>query len=222
MKEARQRLRIIAAGSSAHVTKIKICGITNTEDALAAATYGADALGFVFYKGSPRYISPETAREIVSHLPPFVTTVGVFVNETGEMMKEVMELAGINVLQLHGDDPPQACGVWPKVIKAFRVKDFVDLKPLEVCRVSAFLLDTYAPETYGGTGLVFNWDIAVEAKRYGHVILSGGLTPDNVEKAIRWVKPYAVDVSSGIEASKGKKDLKKMRAFIDNARRAVP
>lgn len=202
------------------MVKIKICGITNTEDALAAAAYGADAVGFVFYRGSPRYVSPERAREIVSHLPPFLTTVGVFVNEKDEAMREVMEFTGMNVLQLHGDEPPAACGVWPKVIKAFRVKDFVDLKPLEACRVSSFLLDTYAPDTYGGTGVAFNWDIAVEAKRYGSVILSGGLTPDNVVKALRWVKPYAIDVSSGVEASKGKKDLKIMRAFIEEARKA--
>ncbi|HSB51973.1 MAG TPA: phosphoribosylanthranilate isomerase [Dissulfurispiraceae bacterium] len=203
------------------VVRVKICGITNTEDALAAASYGADALGFIFYRESPRYISPDRARDIVSQLPPFLTTVGVFVKEADETMKETMELAGLDTLQLHGDEPPEACAVWPRVIKAFRVKDFIDLEPLEHCRVSAFLLDTYSPHFFGGTGLVFNWDIAVEAKRYGKVILSGGLTPDNVAQAVRWVKPYAVDVSSGVEASKGKKDLKKLRDFIERAKAAV-
>jgi len=127
----------------------------------------------------------------------------------------------IRVLQLHGDEDPSACSTWTPIVKAFRVKDFVDLKPLERYRgLSAYLIDTYAPSAYGGTGQIFNWDIAVEAKRFGQIILSGGLTPDNVEKAINWVKPYAVDVSSGVEADKGKKDLEKMREFIERARAA--
>lgn len=190
------------------------------EDALAAADYGADALGFVFFKESPRYISPETAREITSYLPSFVTTVGVFVNEEEQTIKEILTYAGIDVLQLHGDEPPEMCRTWHRVIRALRVKDLTDLKPLANCRVSAFLLDTYSAEQFGGTGQIFNWDIAVEAKRFGHIILSGGLNPDNIEKAVKWVRPYAVDVSSGIEAAKGKKDLKKMRLFIERARAA--
>ncbi|HMK56232.1 MAG TPA: phosphoribosylanthranilate isomerase [Dissulfurispiraceae bacterium] len=199
--------------------KIKICGITNLEDALAAVDYGADALGFVFYQKSPRYVSSEKAREIASQLPPFVSTVGLFVNEDPAKIKDIMESARLHVLQLHGDEGPSACSIWMPVIKAFRVKDFVDLKPLEQYRgVSAFLIDTYAPSAYGGTGQIFNWDIAVEAKRFGHIILAGGLTPDNIEKAIKWVRPYAVDVSSGVEADKGKKDLKKMREFIEKAK----
>jgi len=201
--------------------KVKICGITNIEDALAAVDYGADALGFVFFPESPRYVSPQTAREITSFLPPFVTTIGVFVNEEEPKIKETMEYTGMNVLQLHGDEPPDMCSVWHRVIRALRVKDLIDLKPLAACRVSAYLLDTYSSEQFGGTGQIFNWDIAVEAKRYGHIILSGGLNPDNIEKAIKWVRPYAVDVSSGIEAGKGKKNLKKMRLFIDRARAAL-
>ncbi len=199
---------------------IKICGITNIEDALAAVDYGADALGFVFYPASPRYVSPQTAREITSFLPPFVTTIGVFVNEEESKIKEIMKYAGINVLQLHGDEPPEMCSIWHKVIRALRVKDLIDLKPLAACSVSAFLLDAYSSGQFGGTGQIFNWDIAVEAKRYGHIILSGGLNPDNIEKAIKWVRPYAVDVSSGIEAEKGKKNLKKMKLFIERARGA--
>lgn len=201
------------------MVRIKICGITNIEDALAAVDYGADALGFVFFDKSPRAVTPDTAKEIVSLLPPFVATVGVFVNEPGARIEETMGYTGVNIVQLHGDEPPEACSSWPRVIKALRVRDFTDLKPLEAYRATAFLLDTYSPEQFGGTGQTFNWDIAVEAKRYGKIILSGGLTPDNIEKALRRVRPYAVDVSSGIEERKGKKDLKKMRAFIETAKR---
>jgi phosphoribosylanthranilate isomerase len=203
------------------MVKVKICGITNIEDALSAVDYGADALGFVFFKKSPRYITPERAKEIVSYLPPFITTVGVFVNEETEKTKEVMEIAGIDVLQLHGNESPNECRIWHRVIKAFRLRDFTDLKPLEKYRCSAFLLDTYSPESFGGTGQIFNWDIAVEAKRFGRIILSGGLNLDNIEKAVMYVRPYAVDVSSGIEEEKGKKDLKKMREFIELAKKGL-
>ncbi len=204
------------------MVRVKICGITNIEDALAAVDYGADALGFVFFPESPRYVSPEAAREITSYLPPLVTTVGVFVNENEQKMKEVMQYSGMNVLQLHGEEDPAICAVWHRVIRALRVKDFTDLKPLEACsRAAAFLLDTYSPGQFGGTGQIFNWDIAVEAKRFGNIILSGGLNTDNIEKAIRRVRPYAVDVSSGIEEKKGKKDLKKMRLFIELAKGAL-
>jgi len=202
--------------------KVKICGITNLEDALAAIEYGADALGFVFYPDSPRYVSPEKAKEIVAKLPPFITTVGVFVNEDSARIKEIMVLTHLSVVQLHGEEPPEQCMLWTPTVKAFRVKDFVDLKPLEKYKcMAAYLLDTYAPSSYGGTGQIFNWDIALEAKKFGPVILAGGLTTDNIEKAVRWVMPYAVDVSSGVEAQKGKKDLQKMKDFIDKARRAA-
>lgn len=203
------------------MVKVKICGITNLEDALFAAEYGADALGFVFYEKSPRYIKPEKAKEIISKLPPFITTVGVFVNERTEKMREIMLFSGINILQLHGDEPPEDCHTWHRVIKAFRVRDFSDLNPLQEYKVSAYLLDTYSPEEYGGTGQIFNWDIAVDAKRFGRIILSGGLNTENVEKAIIYVRPYAVDVSSGVEEDKGKKDLKKMREFINKAKTVI-
>jgi len=202
--------------------KIKICGITNLEDALASIEYGADALGFVFYPNSPRYVIPEKAAEIMAQLPPFITTVGVFVNEEPAKIKEIMSSAQLRVLQLHGDETPQACSTWKPVVKAFRVKDFVDLKPLELYKgVAAYLIDSFAPSSYGGTGQIFNWDIAVEAKKFGNIILSGGLTPENIEKAVSWVKPYAVDVSSGVETAKGKKDLKKVRKFIERAKKAA-
>lgn len=201
------------------MVKVKICGITNIDDALAAVDYGADALGFVFYHKSPRCVTSEKAREIIGQLPPFISTVGVFANEAPEKIKEILEFSGIDILQLHGDEPPDTCYIWHRVIRALRVRDFADLKPLGVCRVSAFLLDTYSAESYGGTGQIFNWDIAVEAKKFGRIILAGGLNPDNIEKAVRYVRPYAVDVSSGIEEEKGKKDLKKMREFIELAKK---
>lgn len=201
--------------------KVKICGITNLDDALAAVDYGADALGFVFYQKSPRYITPVKAKEITAQLPPFVTTVGVFVNEEPAKIREIMESVHIRALQLHGDESPDACSMWTPVIKAFRVRDFTDLKPLELYKgISAYLIDTYAPSAYGGTGQIFNWDIALEAKKIGRIILAGGLTPENIEKAVRWVKPYAVDVSSGVEVKKGKKDMKKVKEFIERAKAA--
>lgn len=201
--------------------KIKICGITNIEDALFAANCGANALGFIFFKDSPRFIDAPSAKEIISHLPPFLTTVGVFVNEEPEEIRKIMKYVGLDVVQLHGGEPPETCKVWSRVIKAFRINTFDDLTALSRYKSSAYLLDTYSPDQYGGTGKTFNWDIAVEAKRYGPIILSGGLNIENVELAIQWVKPYAVDVCSGIEQSKGKKDHVKMRDFIIKAKYAL-
>jgi phosphoribosylanthranilate isomerase len=203
------------------MVRVKICGITNRKDAFAAADYGADALGFVFVRKSPRYIAPEKAADIISGLPAFITTVGVFVNESADQLRQICDISGINMAQLHGNEPPEACNIFRRVIKAFRVKDFTDLNPLANYKTSALLLDTYAPDSYGGTGQIFNWDIAVEAKRFGKIILSGGLNPDNIEKAVQWVRPYAVDVSSGVEASKGCKDLQKLRDFIERAKKAA-
>ncbi len=202
------------------MVKVKICGITNSDDALAAVDFGVDALGFVFYKGSPRYISPEEAKNILRKIPPFVTTVGVFVDEAPDEIERIMRHAAIDVAQLHGHEPPEACVINKRVIKAIRVKELIDLEPLKKYHVSAFLLDTYTSEFYGGTGQIFNWDIAVDAKQFGKIILAGGLNPDNVERAVKWVRPYGVDVSSGVEEEKGKKDRKKMRLFIERARGA--
>jgi phosphoribosylanthranilate isomerase len=203
--------------------KVKVCGITNLDDALAAVDYGADALGFVFYRGSPRFIPPADAASLIRKLPPFVQTVGVFVNEVAEDIRTVAAMAGIGLVQLHGEEPPEACRVHRRIIKAIRVKSLESLSPLEQFKdhVSAFLLDAYSPDNLGGTGIIFNWDIAVEAKPYGKIILAGGLTPDNVGDAIRRVKPYGVDVSSGVELTKGKKDLQKMKLFIERAKGAL-
>ncbi len=181
------------------MVKVKICGITNLGDALAAVESGADALGFVFFKGSPRYIPPDEAAKIILKLPSFVTTVGVFVDEKPEEVERTMRLAAIDVAQLHGHEPPEACAIGRRVIKAIRIKELTDLEPMKCYRVSAFLLDTYTPESFGGTGQIFNWEVAVDAKQFGKIIVAGGLNPDNIEKAIRCVRPYAVDVTSGVE-----------------------
>ena len=198
--------------------KIKICGITNLEDALAAVEFGADALGFVFYSKSPRRIEPEKAKEIIKRLPPFVSTVGVFVDQSPDTVKDIMTLTGCTVAQFHGEESPEYCRCFDGAVKAIRVRELSDLEPLMRYKVSAFLLDTYSPDIPGGTGQIFNWEIAVEAKRMARVILAGGLTPDNVSKAVKMVRPYAVDVSSGIERAKGIKDLEKLRLFIKKAR----
>ena len=203
------------------MVRIKICGITNTEDAIDAINCGADAIGFVFHKKSPRAVNPETARAIISRIPPFITTVGVFVNEDRTKVEKIARDTGIDIIQLHGSEPPEACHMSIKVIKAIRVKELTDLEPLKRYQVSAFLLDTFSPYEAGGTGLIFNWDIAVEAKNFGRIILAGGLTPDNVEEAVQWVQPYGIDVSTGVEGDrKGRKDRDKLKLFIETARNA--
>jgi phosphoribosylanthranilate isomerase len=200
--------------------KVKICGITNVDDAIAAVDFGADALGFVFFEGSPRRISYKDAAAIIKKLPSFLTSVGVFVDDTPERIEEITSRTGIDVIQLHGNEPPDMCRLSRRVIKAIRVKSLESLDPLIHFKdkVSAFLLDTFTPDVFGGTGLIFNWDIAAYAKQYGRIILAGGLTPDNIAEAITRVRPYGVDVSSGVESEKGKKDRNKMELFIRRAR----
>jgi len=197
------------------MVKVKICGITNPEDALAAIALGADALGFVFYTRSPRRVTPEQAATIVSRLPPFVAKVGVFVDEKLERVREIMNLCSLDYTQLHGSESPDYCQkLGHRAIKAFRVNDESILEQLSDYKVVAMLLDSYNPDMFGGTGRAFNWEIAARAARSNCVILSGGLTPQNVAQAIKIVKPYAVDVSSGVEASHGKKDHAKLKTFI--------
>lgn len=198
-----------------YMIKVKICGITNLDDALLAVHAGADALGFVFYEASPRHVSPEQAAGIISHLPPFIQTVGLFVNEALAVVNDTADACGLDIIQLHGEESPQFCaGVRRRVIKALRVRDAACLKPMESYRVSSFLLDAWSSTAHGGTGQTFNWDIAADAARKERIVLAGGLSPDNVADAIRQVLPYGVDVSSGVEATPGIKDAVKTREFI--------
>ncbi|MDI6791237.1 MAG: phosphoribosylanthranilate isomerase [Thermodesulfobacteriota bacterium] len=202
--------------------RIKVCGITNIEDALAAQALGADAIGLVFAK-SPRRVEKERAREIVQALPPFVHLVGVFVDEEKGVIEGIADFCRLTVLQFHGSESPEYCAGFDRpVIKAFRIsqrEDIERMKPYQG-KVSAFLLDTYHPVLAGGTGQTFDWTMAKEAGKIGPIILAGGLNPDNVEAAIRAVKPYAVDVSSGVEMSPGKKDHDRIRLFIERAQQA--
>lgn len=203
------------------MVKVKICGITNLEDALVAAEYGADALGFIFYEKSPRYISTANAMKIIKELPPFVTKVGVFVDDPVEKVKQMKVFTGIDAVQLHGNETPNIChSMGNRVIKAFRVSGQWSAVSNRMKRyqVSAYLLDTHREGVPGGTGKTFDWKLAVEAKKHGRIILAGGLTPDNVSEAVKKVRPYAVDVASGVEERPGKKDLKKVKEFIERAK----
>jgi phosphoribosylanthranilate isomerase len=203
--------------------KVKICGITNAPDALAAAAAGADALGFMFYDASPRHITLGAAAEIIRQLPPSVVKVVVFVNASTDRVVRAIGECGLNLLQFHGDETPEYCvqfGVMS--MKAFRIRDADSLRTLPEYATDAWLLDAYVADNPGGTGETFNWDLAVEARKLGRpIFLAGGLTPENVAEAIRKVQPYAVDVSSGVETAPGKKDPDKIRRFIAAAR-SVP
>jgi phosphoribosylanthranilate isomerase len=200
--------------------KVKICGITRLPDALAAADSGADALGFVFYKGSPRCIAVQGAKAIIQALPPWISRVGVFVNETGEVIRQIAEACQLTCIQLHGLESPAFCQQFSlPVVKAFRVQNESILEQASQFETSAWLLDSYVPGQLGGTGAVFNWQWARQAKEKGRpVILAGGLTPENIANAVRSVEPYGVDVSSGVKSSPGIKDIPRMRDFISNAK----
>jgi phosphoribosylanthranilate isomerase len=204
-----------------NVTKVKICGITSMDDARHAAACGADALGFVFFAKSPRNIAPEEARSIIAALPPLVAATGLFVNEKPERIRFIADFCGLDILQLHGDEPPEDCFFPPRrVIKALRVKDAASLTGHEAYAVSALLLDAWVAESYGGTGHRCNWDLAAAVAAKRKVLLAGGLSPENVAEAVRTVRPYGVDVSSGVESSPGCKDPQKVADFIRNAKAA--
>jgi phosphoribosylanthranilate isomerase len=201
------------------MTKVKICGITNQEDALKAVYYGAWALGFIFYKKSPRYVSPSKARKIIEALPPFVTPIGVFVNLKERAVRDICQFTRIQTLQLHGDETPVYCKRFKdyKIIKAFRVGEkFFDMEDTVKYKVDAHLFDTYQEGVAGGSGKTFNWDFIKDRKGLKPFILSGGLNPENIKKAIETVSPYAVDVSSGVEKSPGIKSPQLIRAFFEN------
>lgn len=202
--------------------RVKICGITCLEDALAAVDAGADALGFMFYAPSARHVTSRAAAEIIRALPPLVAKVGVFVNPSDEEVAQTLAVCGLDALQFHGLETPEFCARFGlKVIKAFRIHDAASLRALPSYQVSARLLDSFVPGQLGGTGAAFNWNLAVEAKKLGGpIILAGGLTPENVAEAVRCVRPFAVDVSSGVESAPGRKDAAKMRAFVRAAKSA--
>lgn len=196
--------------------KVKICGIKNLNDAIFAVDYGADALGFVFAK-SIRKVSKEKARAIVRKLPPFVTTVGLFVNETVENIEEACRFCGLDAIQLHGNEPPYIINKLKnfKTIKAFRIQNEKDIRPIKKYRPNAILLDGYSENQMGGTGISFDWKIVKKLKTSIPIIVAGGLTHLNVSQAIKIVKPYGVDVSSGVETRPGQKDKRLIRKFID-------
>jgi len=202
--------------------KVKICGITNLNDAIAAAEAGADAVGFVFYDRSPRSISIEAAAGSIRALPPFLIKVGVFVDATEEFVHRAIAECGLNLLQFHGNEPPAYCIRFGRMsMKAFRIRDAQSLLAIPPYKTDAWLLDTYSPESLGGTVERFDWALAVEAQNLGRpIFLAGGLNPQNIAEAVRRVHPYAVDVSSGVEAIPGKKDHEKLKAFILAAKAA--
>jgi len=208
------------------MVRVKICGITNKDDAFKAVKYGADALGFVFYKKSPRYVSPSRARNIVEILPPFVSIVGVFVDEKIGAIRDIAGFVGLNAVQLHGNEDHHFCHRLKRyqvlrIIKGFRVNEAFDFSGVGKFDVDGCLFDTYQDGVFGSTGKVFNWELLRSADLHVPVILSGGLTAENVQEAVGKVKPFAVDVSSGVESSPGQKDHHKMQAFILNAKQAI-
>ena len=204
-------------------TKVKICGITRLPDALAAVEAGADALGFMFFEGSKRYITSAAAAQIIRALPPFVAKVGVFVNASAETVRAIIAECGLDTLQFHGEETPEFCRQFAplKVVKAFRIQNAESLKPLPDYAVDAWLLDSHVPGLRGGTGEKFNWELACQAKELGRpVILAGGLTPENIADALQQVWPFGVDVSSGVESAPGLKDAALVRRFVEIVREA--
>ena len=202
--------------------RVKICGITRLEDALVAVEAGADALGFMFYEPSARHVTVEAAAAIARRLPPFVARVGVFVNAGEDFIRRALELCGLNTLQFHGEEPPEFCARFSlPQIKAFRIRDEASLQDCRRYPNQAWLLDSFVSGQPGGTGATFNWDLAVRAGEWNRgVILAGGLTLENVAAAVHRVRPYAVDVSSGVESRPGHKDPDRVRAFIQSAKAA--
>lgn len=202
--------------------RVKICGITRPEDAVYAAELGTDAIGLVFYNNSPRFIDIDIAKEIISVVPPFITVVGLFVDLEEESINSILEKVPLDLLQFHGDETPEQCRIYSRpYIKAIRMRDNVDLSDItsKYYDASAVLLDAYVDGTVGGTGQQFDWD-RIPSTLDKPIILAGGLNPGNVVAAIRQIKPYAVDVSGGVESSKGSKDRSKMAAFINEVANA--
>jgi phosphoribosylanthranilate isomerase len=197
--------------------EIKICGITNMEDASYVASCGAEAIGFIFYPKSPRYVAPETVKKIIEAIPQEITKVGVFVNHDVAEVKETIDFCGLDLIQLHGDESPAYCSQFPqsRVIKAFAPRTEDDLVNMRVYPVKAILVDAHDPRRYGGTGEQANWTLAAKVKETHPLILAGGLSMANIKEAVEQTSPHAVDVNSGAEIAPGKKDHQKVRAIID-------
>lgn len=202
------------------ITRVKICGITNREDAAMVVEAGADALGFVFVPGTPRVVSAESAADIVRQLPPFITRVGLFADEEAGRVHDVLGQTGIETVQFHGDESPEYCRSFRdrvRVVKAFRIRGPETLERMSdyTGSVDAFLLDAWAPGALGGTGIRFDWSLMMGGRPRGApLVLAGGLNPENVAEAVRRVRPFAVDVSSGVERAPGKKDPSKVCEFV--------
>jgi len=204
------------------MVKIKICGITESGDALHAVDCGADALGFVFYEHSPRAITPDKAQSIIAQLPPFVTVVGLFVDEDPLIIRKVADYCKLDMIQYHGNETPDTVRKAPRrSIRALRIREDATLEDLEAYPASGLLIDAWVAGAFGGTGVLSNWQIAAEIAKKRPLILAGGLTPENVAAAIQTVNPYGVDVSSGVEYAPGRKDKKKVAAFIRTAQLAA-
>ena len=204
---------------------VKICGITNLDDALVAVRAGAEALGFVFHRDSPRYVESEMVRQIILQLPPLVLTVGVFVNAEQKVVRDLMDRCGLALAQLHGDETAIYCETLGRpTLKAIRLRsrsDFLAISELfGRAQVRGILVDGFSEQAHGGTGSLADWELAAEAAKVGPVLLAGGLTTENINEAIRKVRPYGVDVSSGVESSPGKKNAAKVQAFISSAKLA--
>lgn len=195
--------------------RVKICGITNLADALVCQQYGADALGFIFYRGSKRYIAPEEVQEIITRLSPFITKIGVFVNESVNTINKIATKVGLNAVQLHGEEAPEYISqIHLPVIKSFRIDPEFDYGSLIDYKNCYYLLDSYSPEEYGGTGTTFNWQRIPEELRES-IILAGGISIDNIDVICRDIRPAAIDVSSALESFPGKKDPEKIKRFMN-------
>lgn len=195
--------------------KIKICGITNLEDAKLCAELGSDAIGFIFYKQSKRYVEPRIVKEIINHLPPFLTKVGVFVNEDVAEVNSIAEEVGLNIVQLHGDETPEYSNkINLPIIKAFRIKEDFDFSILSEYKNCSFLLDSFHNDEYGGTGLKFNWD-KIPEKIKDKIILAGGVSENNIKQIYQEIRPYAIDVSSSVEVKPGIKDHKRIKRLFE-------
>ena len=201
------------------MTRVKFCGLRHKDDVADAVALGVDALGFVFYEPSSRYVAPEDAATLTRAVPAFLTRVGLFVNENAETIKRIFEIARLNLIQYHGEESPEFCdSVGLPYIKAFRVQQDMDIRVAMDCypNASGFLLDAYVKGQPGGTGERFDWGLI--PRSYAPIILAGGLTPDNAKDAIEQVAPWALDVSGGIESKPGRKDPDKMARFMDACR----